>query len=167
MNAVLAIKPSAGAVRRGQVVEMDEPIQTQVARLESDVQHIMTNVADIKVELRRTNDRIDRLDGRFVATDEKLTGKIDDSKKTLNEKIDDASKALNQKIDDASKTLNQKIDDVSKALNQKIDDVREQLTSKIDALAKELASAKMWAIGLYVGQSATLLFVMAKGFKWL
>ena len=127
MNAVLERESNTGALRRGQVVEMSETVQTQVARLESDVQHILTNVADIKVELRRNNDR----------------------------------------IDDVKKTLNERIDTVSETLNKRIDDLRDSLTSKIDALGKELASAKMWAIGLYVGQSATLLFVMAKGFKWL
>ena len=30
-----------------------------------------------------------------------------------------------------------------------------------------LASAEVWAIGLYLGLAGTMLYVMARGFKWL
>jgi hypothetical protein len=32
---------------------------------------------------------------------------------------------------------------------------------------KELASAKLWAIGLYVALAGTLLYVVARGAKWI
>ena len=49
----------------------------------------------------------------------------------------------------------------------KIDAVRDSLEGKIDALKDSLSSAKVWAITLYVAQAGSMLFVMAKGFKWL
>jgi peptidoglycan hydrolase CwlO-like protein len=126
MNAVvLVVEPECrpGSVHRQQVVDMDETAQVQIARVESTVQHILTQVADIKIELRRTNDRIDKLDA-------KLDAKIDGVEKRLTEKND--------------------------ILNTKIDGVRQ-----------DLASMKIWAMGMYVTLSGSLLFVMAKGFHWV
>jgi hypothetical protein len=45
-------------------------------------------------------------------------------------------------------------------------DVR-SLRDKIDVLTDSLASAKVWALLLYVALAATLLATMARGFGWL
>jgi uncharacterized protein YlxW (UPF0749 family) len=37
----------------------------------------------------------------------------------------------------------------------------------LDSLRKSLASAKIWALGLYIALTGSLLYVMAHGFKWL
>ena len=48
---------------------------------------------------------------------------------------------------------------------------QKDLTERIDGLeiriAGKIDSAKLWAMGLYVAQGAGLLFVMAKGLKWI
>jgi hypothetical protein len=38
---------------------------------------------------------------------------------------------------------------------------------RIDGLKDSLASAKVWALGLYIALSGSLLYVLARGFKWL
>jgi hypothetical protein len=38
---------------------------------------------------------------------------------------------------------------------------------RIDSLRESLASAKIWALGLYIALTGSLLYVMAHGFKWL
>jgi peptidoglycan hydrolase CwlO-like protein len=38
---------------------------------------------------------------------------------------------------------------------------------RVDALKDSLASAKVWALGLYLALSGSLLYVLARGFKWL
>jgi hypothetical protein len=86
------------------MVELHQ-LEVQVVRLATDVELIKTDIADMKIDLRRLDTRID-------AVDQKLTGKI-------------------------------------------------------DALRDEFASAKIWALGLYFGLAASLLLVMAKGFKWI
>jgi hypothetical protein len=43
-----------------------------------------------------------------------------------------------------------------RATNQRIDDLKDSL-----------ASAKIWAFGLYVALSGSMFYVMAHGFKWL
>ena len=68
---------------------MEEAIQTRLTRVESDVKHIIEIVTDVKVELRRTNDKID-------SVNKTLTDKIESVNKTLTEKID----GLKDKFDD-------------------------------------------------------------------
>jgi hypothetical protein len=38
---------------------------------------------------------------------------------------------------------------------------------RLDSLRESLASAKIWALGLYIALTGSLLYVMAHGFKWL
>jgi chromosome segregation ATPase len=123
------------------VFDMDETIQTQIARLSSDVQHIQTDVADIKVGLRRVEDRLDAVNGRI----DSVHGNI----YRLEEKLTDKMEAIRNEQAD------------------KTESVRSSLTEKIDALRSEIASIKVWALGLYFALAGSLLFVMAKGFKGL
>ncbi len=52
-------------------------------------------------------------------------------------------------------------------LDAKAETLRTELTGKIDALKDSLASAKVWALVLYIGLAAAMLLTMAHGFKWL
>jgi hypothetical protein len=37
---------------------------------------------------------------------------------------------------------------------------------RLDSLKDSLASAKVWALGLYIALAGSLLYVLARGFKW-
>ena len=37
---------------------------------------------------------------------------------------------------------------------------------RVDSLKDSLASAKVWALGLYIALAGSLLYVLARGFKW-
>jgi len=50
---------------------------------------------------------------------------------------------------------------------EKVDDHFGRIEKDIGAIKESLASAKVWAIGLYVALAGTMLYVMAHGFKWL
>jgi predicted nuclease with TOPRIM domain len=106
---------SERGLEKSDMVELHQ-LEVQVAKLTADVEHIKTDVADIKIDLRR-------LTGDVVAGD--------------------------------------------KRLDEKIDAVEQRLTARFDALRDEFAAAKIWALGLYFGLAASMLFVMAKGFKWI
>src|SRR5689334_518564 len=54
-----------------------------------------------------------------------------------------------------------------RGLRTEIRDLRQRVDEQIAKLKDSLSSAKLWAIGLYVTQSGTMLLVMAHGFKWL
>jgi predicted nuclease with TOPRIM domain len=68
-------------------VNMSEQLEVRVARIESDVQHIKEVTTDLRVELRRTNDKIDEtrdtLEGKIDALDKKFDGKLDALKEKL------------------------------------------------------------------------------------
>jgi hypothetical protein len=110
MIAVCVLEPEVdcGAA----VVDMEDKQGDRIARLEANVEHIQSDVTDLKVELRRTNDRLDKMGTDF---------------------------------------------------NAKIDVVSKDLTG----VRLSLASLKVWAISMYTAQAAALLFVVAKGLKWL
>jgi chromosome segregation ATPase len=194
MNSLTVVDPERflGSVRWRQLFDMDEQIHAQIARLESDVQHIHTVVSDIKVDLRRTNDKIDATNSRVDVLRDKLEQGIRDVsarmdglhekraeksegvRQDLSRKIEDVREDLTQKIEGLREDLTQKIEGVREDLTQKIEGVREDLTQKIEGVREDLttvrhdiASMKVWAMGLYFALASSLLFVMAKGFKWL
>jgi hypothetical protein len=37
---------------------------------------------------------------------------------------------------------------------------------RLDSLKDSLASAKVWALGLYIALAGPLLYVLARGFRW-
>jgi predicted nucleic acid-binding Zn-ribbon protein len=143
----------------------------------SDVGHIQTDTSDIKADLRRTNekldvlrDKVDQVGGdlnkRTDAVRADLAGKIDG----LSERTDNVRKEMTAKMDSVHADLTGKIDGLSERTDKKID----ELGGRIDAVRGDLfivkesiASLKVWALGLYVALAASLLLVMARGFKWL
>ena len=54
-----------------------------------------------------------------------------------------------------------------KADLRKIPDKIDVVRDKIDKVKDSIASAKIWALILYIALAATLLGVIARGFKWL
>ena len=130
-------------------VNMSDQIEVRFARIESDVQHINEVTTDLRVELRRTNDRIDVTNKRIEEVRDVLTTKIDDRSNALDKKIDDRSNALDKKIDD------------------KFDALDKKFSTKFDSLKEKLHSVTVWALLLYIALAGTLLTVLAKGFKWI
>ena len=61
--------------------ELEDPVEERVAILEANVGHMRSDISDIKVDLRRLNDKIDDvrtdLTARIEAGDQKLASKID------------------------------------------------------------------------------------------
>ena len=82
-----------------QGANMSDELEVRVARIESDVQHIKADTSDLRVELRRTNDKIDALATRF-------DNKIDASTTKLDNKIDASTTKLDNKIDALKDKLN-------------------------------------------------------------
>jgi predicted nucleic acid-binding Zn-ribbon protein len=161
MNSLSVVDPERflGSVRWRQLFDMDEQIQAQIARLESDVQHIHTVVSDIKVDLRRTNDKIDATNSRVDV----LRDKFEQGFRDISARMDGLHEKQAEKSEAVRQDLSQKIEGVREDLTHKIDSVREDLTS----VRHDIASMKVWAMGLYFALAGSLLFVMAKGFKWL
>ena len=150
----------------------------------------------VNVRLDKFHDKFDAVHDKIDGVRTDLTSKIDElSKDTAKEftavraelgaKID----STHGKIDGVRSDLAGKIDGVRSDLAGKIDGVRTDLTSKIDEFRKDTAkeftavraeiggikdsfsSAKVWALWLYIGLGvslfSSLLYAMARGFKWI
>ena len=63
--------------------------------------------------------------------------------------------------------LEDKIDTVLDRLDNKFGAVDARLHKVEKDLTEKYGSVKLWALGIYVAQAASLLFIMARGFKWL
>ena len=63
--------------------------------------------------------------------------------------------------------LDSKIDSKTAELSSKIDSKTAELNDKIDALKDSLASAKVWALVLYIALAGSLYATLARGFGWL
>jgi len=92
----------SSAIRKdgSEAVPMSEQhLEARVARIESDVQHIKEVTTDLRVELRRTNDKIDSLDkkfdGKLDTLDKKFEGKFDALDKKFEGKFDGLANKLN------------------------------------------------------------------------
>ena len=151
MSSVVLSGSESGPRSERPVARVDEvyQVQLQVAKLTSDVEHIKTDISDLKTDVRR-------IDAKLDAFDTRLTGKIDAGDTRVGEKIDAVDARLSGKIDAVDARLGGKIDAVDARLHQFEKNV-----------ATQFGAIKIWMLGLYVGQAASLLFIMAKGFKWL
>jgi len=117
--------------------ELEAPLDDRVTRLETNVEHIQKDVSDMKVDIRRLNDKID-------AVDQKLTAKIDGVEEKLTAKID----AVDHKM-------------TALALN--MEKQFASLDKSIGTLRTDRAFDRVW----WLLTSGALLGIMARAFKWL
>jgi phage shock protein A len=52
------------------LLESESPVEERVARLEANVEHIRSDISDVKIDIRRLGDKMDNVD-------QKLSTKID------------------------------------------------------------------------------------------
>jgi uncharacterized protein YoxC len=67
--------------------QLEDPMEERVAKLEANVEHIRSDVSDIKTDVRRLNDKID-------GVNKDLSGKVDGVNKDLSGKIDTVIQAI-------------------------------------------------------------------------
>jgi outer membrane murein-binding lipoprotein Lpp len=54
-----------------------------------------------------------------------------------------------------------------RSLREKMDALRDKMDERFAQLAESLASAKIWALVLYIALAGSLFGVLARGFGWL
>ena len=112
-------------------------LATQVAELRSDVRHVQSDVTDIKADIREIKTDIKAMDLR-------LSGDM----KAMDLRLTGEIKAQDLRLSSEMKTGFEKLD------------------LKIDKLKDSLASAKIWALGMYITLAGSMLYVIAKSAKW-
>ncbi len=148
--------------------ETEKNVEERVLVLEAHIEHIRSDISDMKVDIRRIGDRISSVDDKLTAkidtVDQKLTGEIRavDAKLTAEIRAVDAKLTgeiravdakLTAKIDAVDQKLTEKIDAVDQKLTEKIDAVDQKLTAKIDAVDQKL-TGKIEAVKDSVAQLA-------------
>lgn len=62
--------------------------------------------------------------------------------------------------------LESDVNHITSEISEMRKDVRD-IRTKVEDVKDSISSAKIWALLLYIALAGSLLFVMAKGFKWL
>jgi predicted transcriptional regulator len=136
-------------------LEWETPVEDRLGKIEAHIEHMRSDISDLKVDVRRLNEKVDEVDKR-------LGGKIDEVDKRLGEKIDDVDKRLCAKIDEVDKRLGEKIDEVDKRLTGKLDGLKDSMEKEFRTLDRERLYDRVWFLLI----AAAILGVMAHGFKW-
>ena len=139
--------------------EPEDPLEDRIARLEVNVEHIQKDVSEMKVDIRRLNDKID-------AVDQNLTAKIDAVDAKLTAKIDAVDAKLTAKIDGVDQRLTGKIDSLKDAQTTLAINMEKGFAAVEKSLG-ELRTARGFDRVWYLLMLAGLLSVMARAFKWI
>jgi hypothetical protein len=140
MNAVACRKSDTG--ERDLMVTSDSyDFGIKLAELRSDVRHIQSDVTDIKVAQRATNDRLERLSD------------------SVNERFDKLGRSVDERFVKFSETFTGRLD----ATNDRISTLSNRIDDRLDKLTNALWSAKVWALALYLALAGSLLYVLARG----
>ena len=138
--------------------------------LRADVRHIRTEATDIKADVRTTNVRMDELRKEMNMNNQLIRNEFGKKLDDLSHGMTEGQKEAATRIDKTREVLTGKIDETVERIERvqvRMDSAQKELAEKIDGVKDSLGQAKEWALRLYIGLAATLLLVIAHGFKWL
>lgn len=131
----------------------------QLGALDANIGHVQSDVSEIKIDQRRAADKLDAMNGRLDI---------------LRDKMDEIGRDANKRIDGAADKLTTHLENLRKEISADVNALRSDTFQKIDTMRGELfvvktavANAKVWTLSLQITIAASLLAVMAHGFKWL
>lgn len=79
-------------------------------------------------------------------------------------------RVADQRVESLRRETAERIESVRKETAEgfaKVDQRFESVRKEIGEVKDSVASAKVWALGLYLALAGSLLYVLAKGFKWI
>jgi chromosome segregation ATPase len=144
-------------------IEPESFVEERVAVLEANIEYIRSDISDMKTEMRRLNDKID-------AVDQKLTGKIESVDQKLSARIESLDQKLSARIEGLDQKFTAKIKALDQKFTEKCDAVRDGLATLTLSMEKSFSELKVgraidrvwWLLN-----SAALLGIMARAFKWI
>lgn len=71
------------------------------------------------------------------------------------------------RVDEKIESLREKTEQGFTSLRKETGELIDKLEQRIDDVKDSLGSAKIWALGMYIGLAGSLFYVLARGFKWL
>jgi chromosome segregation ATPase len=139
----MAVEHVLGKIREGKKLSTEDVLVLYLGTIVGDLKEIRADIARLDDKIDKTNQRIDDI----VKT---LSARIDETNKRIDEtsqRIDDAVKILSTRIDDVVKTLSARIDETNRRIdetNKRIDD----LAKRIDAVQTTLLEIQKLLIEL-------------------
>ena len=112
-------------------------VEERLARLQSNVEHIQSDVSEMKVDIRRLNDKFDGMDQRLCA-----------------------------KIDGVDQKLSAKIDAIDQKFTAKFDSLKDQISGLALTMEKSHSQLRVWAMTFYIGMAGGLLTFLAHSLHW-
>lgn len=160
------IKVTVHDVSQGQIILRD--------KIDATSSTINTRIESVRSEL---GGKVDGLSKDLHAESKLLTARVEEFRRELSGKIDQVIAdvaAGRREITGDIKAAHAEVTGEIVALagrvekdREKGDVIRQDLLTKIDAVKDSIGAAKLWALGLYITLAASLLVVMAHGFKWI
>ena len=120
-------------------------MEARIARLESDVANLRTNMADMTINVRSLGDKMDDMNARFDTKFDATKHSIDD----VTEKLSEVKDGLTASISEVR---------VSVALLE---------ARLIATFENDLAKVAAWGLTLYIALTGAMLGAMARGFGWI
>jgi chromosome segregation ATPase len=151
MEAVMAVP--------ARKIEAEGSMETRIARLESDTAHILTNMQDMRQDMK----------GLRQETRE-LNDKIETTRRELVEKIDTTRQELEAKIGELGTRFDAKLGELGTRFDAKLGELGMRCDTKFGELQKAIESiniGRIWDRVWMLLSMGTLLGVMARGFKWI
>jgi hypothetical protein len=151
----------------------NDNLALQVAELRADVRHIQADVTDIKADQRVTHQLIESLRKETAQGFDKIDQRFESVRKETAlgfDKIDQRFESVRKETAQGFDKIDQRFESLRKETALGFDKVEQKFESawkEIGEIKNSLASAKIWALGLYFALAGSLLYVLAKGFKWL
>jgi archaellum component FlaC len=131
----------------------------QLGTIDANIGHVQSDVSEIKFDQRRAADKLDAINGRLDI---------------LCDKVDEIGRDANKCIDGAADKLTTHLENLRKEIRTDVNALRSDTFQKLDTLHGELfvvetavANSRVWTTSLQITIAASLLAVMAHGFKWL
>jgi hypothetical protein len=131
----------------------------QLGALDANIGHVQSDVSEIKIDQCRAAGKLDTMNGRLDI----LRGKMDEIGRDANKRIDGAADKLTTHLENLRKEISADVNALRSDTFQKIDTMRGELF----VVKTAVANAKVWTLSLQITIAASLLAVMAHGFKWL
>ena len=141
-------------------------VEDRLGKLESTVEHIQSDVSEMKGDIRRLDAKIDakfdevnrKIDTKFDEVNRKVDTKFDE----VNRKVDALKDSIAGKFDAGNASTAAKFD----AVNAKFDAVNASIAAQTVSIEKALSRLVVRALTLYIALAGTLLTVMGHGFHW-
>jgi SMC interacting uncharacterized protein involved in chromosome segregation len=136
-------------------LEVENDVEAQFARLEEKVDRLQSDMTEVKTDIRRVDSKADAIRDALAAFDSKTQASI----ASLELKAQQSIAALDLKI----AGLDLKCQTSFAVLDGKIEALDKKLAVSLEKIGRSRLADKIW--WLLIG--ATILGVMARGFKWI